>query len=138
MKHISKKSKRIIRQKKFLSRSTVCVITTAAMLCAVCVPVFAEGEEAEAPMTETAVAASTDEQSAEPTVQPSESAEASETTDVSEEPSESAESSKTPEESETAQPSASAKPTVSAEPSDSDIEKENPPKIGRASCRERV
>jgi cell wall-associated NlpC family hydrolase len=127
MKHISKKSKRIIKQKKFLSRSTVCVITTAAMLCAVCVPVFAESEEAEAPMTETAVAASTDEQSAEPTVQPSESAEASETADVSEEPSESAESSKTPEESETAQPSASAKPTVSAEPSDSDIEKENPP-----------
>lgn len=127
MKHISKKSKRIIKQKKFLSRSTVCVITTAAMLCAVCVPVFAESEEAEAPMTETAVAASTDEQSAEPTVQPSESAEASETADVSEEPSESAESSKTPEESETAQPSASAKPTVSAEPGDSDIEKENPP-----------
>lgn len=127
MKHISKKSKRIIKQKKFLSRSTVCVITTAAMLCAVCVPVFAESEEAEAPMTETAVAASTDEQSAEPTVQPSESAEASETADVSEEPSETAESSKTPEESETAQPSASAKPTVSAEPGDSDIEKENPP-----------
>lgn len=136
MKHISKKSKRKIKQKKFLSRSTVCVVTAAAMLCAVCVPVFAEGEDLDdvIPKTEASASVSTDEPSAEPTVQPSQSAKPSEAAPTdSEKPSESAkpskaaEPSKTAEPSETAKPSESAKPSASAKPSDGDIEKENPP-----------
>lgn len=134
MKHISKKSKRKNRNKKFLSRSTICVLTAAAMLSAVCIPAFAQTDEAEPTEPKVETTASADTSVSEEEVQPSEVTEPSD----SPEPGETAEPSESQEPSDSDEPAESAEPTKTPSPSkevgnnagsisDEDLEQENPP-----------